>query len=424
MLFKPIINNQDIKTKTLITHKHKPMSYAFYVKIDYDIIPKYLIKKYKIPTKLHANRNRKAAKHFIKTMIDIGSKVCNLYKIIIPMDKLTVDEEHKFQNARLCECCFKSFKNDNLFKVRDHNHFTGPVCLNCNFELTNVSFIPIYFHNLIYDSHFIVRELGCNENDIHVIPNSSEKYISFSKTIQDKFNIKFIDTFRFMSESLSSLTDNLSEDKTRFRETLKIFSLSTLNLVTQYFSEFNLLNHLDLNMKTLRNISIVLLLSTIKPLNSPFMFAAPSYDCPTNFFTSTSKLCNVDFTIIRKSIIDTYAIDQIVIFLLNISITTLSLILLHKLFKKTDQKCDSACFGTRRYAPHKSKISLDLLCNATSSRLQGNIGISHNWIMNMSNFLFTMTRTYILGTTPNILFINFKLPTLSEEDVRQSGLRR
>ncbi|KAE9522393.1 hypothetical protein AGLY_017224 [Aphis glycines] len=110
---------------TLITHKHKLMSYAFYVKIDYDIISKYLIKKYKIPTKLHNYRNRNAAKHFIKTMIDIDSKVCNLYKINIPMDKLTV--------------------------VRDHNHFTGrfrsAVCLNCNFELTNVSFIPIYFHN-------------------------------------------------------------------------------------------------------------------------------------------------------------------------------------------------------------------------------------------------------------------------------------
>ena len=98
--------------------------------------------------------------------------------------------------------------------------------------MCNVSFLPIYFHNLNYDSHFIVRELGCNENDIHIIPNSSEKYISFSKSIQDKFNIKFIDTFRFMSESLSSLADNLSDDKTRFRETLKIFSLSALNLVT------------------------------------------------------------------------------------------------------------------------------------------------------------------------------------------------
>ncbi|KAE9522117.1 hypothetical protein AGLY_017505 [Aphis glycines] len=200
-------------------------------------------------------------------MIDIGSKVCNLYKINIPMNKLTVDEEHKFQNARLCECCFKSFKNDNLFQVRDHNHFTGrfrsAVCLNCNYELTNVSFIPIYFHNLVYDSHFIVRELGCNENDIHVIPNSSEKYISFSKTIQDKFNIKFIDTFRFMSESLSSLADNISEDKTRFRETLKIFSLSTLNLVTrkgvfpcEYIDHPNKLNETCLPPKQFFYISL------------------------------------------------------------------------------------------------------------------------------------------------------------------------
>jgi len=47
------------------------MSYEFYVKIDYDIIPKYLIKKYKIPTKLHVYRNRNAAKHFIKTMTDL-----------------------------------------------------------------------------------------------------------------------------------------------------------------------------------------------------------------------------------------------------------------------------------------------------------------------------------------------------------------
>ncbi|KAL4090226.1 hypothetical protein QTP88_025121 [Uroleucon formosanum] len=36
-----------------------------------------------------------------------------------------------------------------------------------------------------------------------------------------------------LNTSLNSLADNLSEDKTRFRETLKIFSLSTLNLVTR-----------------------------------------------------------------------------------------------------------------------------------------------------------------------------------------------
>ncbi|KAL4136177.1 hypothetical protein QTP88_007741 [Uroleucon formosanum] len=56
------------------------------------------------------------------------------------------------------------------------------------------------------------------------------------KQFMINLSITFIDTFRFMSESLNSL----SEDKTRFREKLKIFSLSTLNLVTRkgVFSKF------------------------------------------------------------------------------------------------------------------------------------------------------------------------------------------
>lgn len=44
------------------------------------------------------------------------------------------------------------------------------------------SFIPVFFHNLVYDSHFLVHHLGCDDGEIRVIPNSSEKYISFSYT--------------------------------------------------------------------------------------------------------------------------------------------------------------------------------------------------------------------------------------------------
>ncbi|XP_060861776.1 uncharacterized protein LOC132938774 [Metopolophium dirhodum] len=148
------------KKKTYITHLHEIMSYGFYVKVDYDIIPKELVKQLKIPRKVVIYRE-------------------------------------------------------------------------CNFQITNPSFIPIFFHNLSYDSHFIIRELGCDDQNIHVIPNSSEKYISFSKEIAPKFSIKFVDTFRFMSESLSKLAENLSEDKSRFRETLKIFSAEALDLVTR-----------------------------------------------------------------------------------------------------------------------------------------------------------------------------------------------
>jgi len=93
------------------------------------------------------------------------------------------------------------------------------------------SFVPVYFHNLSYDSHFIVRTLGCNDNDIRIIPNSGEKYLSFSKQIIDKFYVKFVDTFMIMSESLSNLATNLAEDKTRFREIIHHFSLENINLV-------------------------------------------------------------------------------------------------------------------------------------------------------------------------------------------------
>lgn len=225
------------KPKTHVTHLHVIMSYGFYVKVDYNIISKELVKQFGIPDKVVIYRGENAAKKFMKNMIDIGNKVNNIYQTNISMDKLTEKEEEHFKRTEFCEKCLKHLKKNNLIKVRDHCHFTGKyrqcLCLNCNFEMVSPSFVPIFFHNLSYDSHFIIRELGCDENDIHVIPNSSEKYISFSKEIAPRFNIKFVDTFRFMSDSLSKLAENLSEDKSRFRETLKIFSFKALDLVTR-----------------------------------------------------------------------------------------------------------------------------------------------------------------------------------------------
>ena len=227
-----------VKINTTVTHKHKPMSYGFYVLIDYNQIPLKFIKQFKIPQKPVIYRGKKASKHFMLAIIAVAKKIYELYKINIPINYLTEEEENQFQKSKVCELCSKRFDMLNhAYKVRDHSHFTGKyrraLCLDCNFSAKNPSFIPIYFHNLTYDSHFIVHELGCDETDIRVIPNSSEKYISFSKQIEGKFYIKFIDTFRFMSESLSNLADNLSEDKSRFKETLKFFPLEAIDLVTR-----------------------------------------------------------------------------------------------------------------------------------------------------------------------------------------------
>ena len=78
------------------------------------------------------------------------------------------------------------------------------------------------FHNgSIYDYHFIIKELVKEfEDNFDCLGENTEKYITFSvplkkkienKNIEITYKIKFIDSFRFMSSSLSKLVDNLSE---------------------------------------------------------------------------------------------------------------------------------------------------------------------------------------------------------------------
>ena len=78
------------------------------------------------------------------------------------------------------------------------------------------------FHNgSIYDYHFIIKELVKEfEGNFECLGENTEKYIKFSVLIKKKienkdleitYKIKFIDSYRFMSSSLSKLVDNLSE---------------------------------------------------------------------------------------------------------------------------------------------------------------------------------------------------------------------
>ena len=82
--------------------------------------------------------------------------------------------------------------------------------------------IPVVFHNgSTYDYHFIIKELVKEfKGNFECLGENTEKYITFSvpinKKIENKdleitYKIKFIDSYRFMSPSLSKLVDNLSE---------------------------------------------------------------------------------------------------------------------------------------------------------------------------------------------------------------------
>ena len=77
--------------------------------------------------------------------------------------------------------------------------------------------IPIVFHNgSTYDYHFTIKELAKEfKREFKCLGENTEPYITFSVPIKNdkgkKYKIKFDDSFRFMSNSLSRLVDNLSD---------------------------------------------------------------------------------------------------------------------------------------------------------------------------------------------------------------------
>ena len=92
----------------------------------------------------------------------------------------------------------------------------------CNLRYKVPKEIPIVLHNgSTYDCHFIIKELVKEfDGNFECLGENTEKYITFSvpikkkienKNIEITYKIKFIDSYRFMSMSLSKLIDNLSK---------------------------------------------------------------------------------------------------------------------------------------------------------------------------------------------------------------------
>ena len=92
--------------------------------------------------------------------------------------------------------------------------------------------MPVVFHNLAgYDAHLFIKQLAKHTSKIGVIAKNTENYISFSVKVEvDKFidkagnekskeiELRFIDSFKFMSSSLDSLVNNLAKGRHEFWE--------------------------------------------------------------------------------------------------------------------------------------------------------------------------------------------------------------
>ena len=99
---------------------------------------------------------------------------------------MTANDENDFQKAKNCSICGCCFTKAN-YKVRYHchrtGHYRGAAHNSCNINYFSNRYLPIVFHNLRgYDSHLILKKafdvVGADK--IHAIPNSGEKFMTFS----------------------------------------------------------------------------------------------------------------------------------------------------------------------------------------------------------------------------------------------------
>ena len=160
--------------------------------------------------------------------LDLGEHVAKIInyekKEMIP---LTKEEERPHRTSRKCYIYKKKFSTDDnnkkYHKVRGAGHDI------CDLRYKIPKEIPVVFHNgSTYDYHFIIKELAEEfEGEFECLGENAEKYITFSVPIKkettkkdkngnDKitkisYKIEFIDSFRFMSSSLTNFVDNLSE---------------------------------------------------------------------------------------------------------------------------------------------------------------------------------------------------------------------
>ena len=170
-------------------------------------------------------------------------------------------------------------------KVRDHCHYTGKyrgaAHSICILQYKTPKMISIVFHNgSTYDNHFIIRELPRKfKYYLECQGENTEKFISFSVPIKkmldkdtkddnDRDNdknekngedekkdkdkkariitcsVRFIDSCRFMQDSLSTLVDNLSGINNKVSEIDK--KTSHAALIEKFFDTYQLCNN-DLN---------------------------------------------------------------------------------------------------------------------------------------------------------------------------------
>ena len=156
-------------------------------------------------------RGENVMSEFIERLISDVAQLKKYLKNIVKMTPLTAEQRTEFDSATTCHICSRVFMESDR-RVRDHDHITGAyrgaahASCNLNYRLhVSKTKITVFIHNLRnYDAHLILSAAKPEHGPITVIPNNTERYISYQ--IGD---IIFKDSCQFMPSSLSTLTSNL-----------------------------------------------------------------------------------------------------------------------------------------------------------------------------------------------------------------------
>lgn len=226
-ILKPVditdqINLDPQDSYTIQKCEHIPYSFAYYIKCSFDdSLSKFEL--YRGP-----NCDQVFINFLERDVHNIYNKHLKSYK---KMNELNSIEKLHHQYSNDCYMCNKPILNEKD-KVADHCHITGkyrgPAHSICNLNYKQPNFIPVIFHNLKnYDCHLFIKNLCQNKEQLGVIAQNKEKYISFQKSIQvdtyidrktktkkRKFiNLRFIDSFQFLPYSLAKLSETLDDNQ-------------------------------------------------------------------------------------------------------------------------------------------------------------------------------------------------------------------
>ena len=231
--------------------KHEPSGFCFYAK---GIAGKRI--RPSIYTKTFEDED--LAKIFVEKIVELTK---GIYKDFYCKPKPLVmnsKTQKEFNNAVNCHICGFELGDD---RVRDHCHFTGEyrgaAHNKCNLMCKKPRILPVIFHNLQgYDAHLFIKQLSKIDGKLECIPSTEEKYISFSKHIKVgeykhingdiipiNFEIRFLDSFKFLQTSLANLVSNLSSDD--LHNTKREFKKNTSLLTRKGVYPYDYVSSLD-----------------------------------------------------------------------------------------------------------------------------------------------------------------------------------